>query len=405
MTAKNNDSSGKASGRDPRFDPATAIAALTDLKHPIKTEAADWAKAELTNPTITEDDLRCRFWADGWQKAADQGFTRVMVAPEFGGSGDSIIDSLLMFEGLAYGCNDAGLVYGLTTQVWTLQPVLEKFGSQTLRERYLPALCEGSKIGAFSITEPEAGSDIFSLTTTATASEDGTGYILNGTKSYCTMSPVADLIIVFATSDPSLGSWGISAFVVETTNPGLTVGPNQPKMGLRTTPIADLELSDCFVDEASRLGPEGAGAAIFSAAMEIERAFMLVSQLGMMERMLDETATYCAERQQFGKPIDNFQAVSHRLADMKLAHDNSRLQLYRSAILHAQGEPSMLAAATAKLQTSEAALMMASSAMLNHGAKGFLTQYGVEQYLRNVAGGVIYGGTSDIQRNVIADLL
>ncbi len=403
MTTQKSKNSQESDDEKGVFDADAAVSALTDLHHPTKIAIAQWAKTELHNPNIADDDVACRFWADGWGKAANQGLTQLMVSPELGGTGDSIIDALLAFEGLAYGCNDAGLVYGLTTQVWTLQPVLEKFGSDALKRQYLPGLCDGSKIGSFSITERDAGSDIFSLKTTA--KETDGGYVLNGSKAYCTLAPVADLIVVFATSDPALGSWGISAFVVETTNPGLVVGPNQPKMGLRTTPIADLELTDCFIDESNRLGPVGAGAAIFSAAMEIERAFMLVSQLGTMERMLDETAEFCAEREQFGQSINNFQAVSHRLADMKLAHDNSRLQLYRSAILHAQGKPSMLAAALAKLQTSEAALAMASAAMLNHGAKGFITQYGVEQYLRNVAGGVIYGGTSDVQRNVIAQML
>lgn len=391
-----------------QFDPTAAIEALTNASHPIKTATSTWAQTELINPSILEDDPACTFWSEGWQRAAQKGLTKLLVSPEYGGSGLDLINALLTFEGLAHGCNDGGLVYGLTTQVWTFQPVLERFGSEEQKLRFLPGLCDGSIIGSFSITEPESGSDVFSLTTTAVAADDADdfdGYVLNGKKAFCTMSPVADVVIVFATSDPGLGSWGLSAFLVETDNPGITIGDNQPKMGLRTTPIADIELNDCRVSAENRLGPVGAGAAIFSAAMEVERAFMLVCQLGMMERMLDETAAYCADRQQFGTPINSFQAVSHRLADMKIAHDSSRLQLYRSAILQAQQKPSMLEASIAKVQISEAALACASAAMLNHGAKGYISHYGVESYLRNVAGGVIYGGTSDVQRNLIAKLL
>ena len=176
-------------------------------------------------------------------------------------------------------------------------------------------------------------------------------------------------------------------------------------MGLRTTPFADVSFDNVELPSDSVLGSIGSGAAVFSTAMEAERAFVLATQIGAMERQLDDAVAYSRSRRQFDHPIGDFQAVAHRLADMKLRHDNSRLQLYRAAALFARGEPSMEAAALAKIQASESAIASSVDAVLTHGARGYITEFGVERDLRNVAGGVVYGGTSDVQRNIVARLL
>jgi alkylation response protein AidB-like acyl-CoA dehydrogenase len=300
------------------------------------------------------------------------------------------------------------LLFGLSTQVWTMQPLIERFGTDAQKQRYLPGLCSGDLRASFCITEAESGSDSFTMGTTYEVVEhDGSdaSYVISGTKSYITMAPEADVFIVFATSDAALGQWGVTVFVIDSDHPGLSVGENRPKMGLRTTPFADVTFDRCEVGADQVLGTPGSGASIFSAAMEAERAFVLAAQIGAMERQLDDAVAYSRERIQFGQPIGEFQAVSHRLADMKLRYDNARLQLYRAAILDAQGRPSMEAAALAKIQASEAAVASAMDAIMTHGARGYVTEFGVEQDLRNVAGGVVYGGTSDVQRNIVARML
>ena len=387
---------------------AAAVAAMCDLNHPLKRHTADWAAATLVDPDLEARDVACRFWPEGWQVAAEHGIQGLMTDPRFGGQGLDVVSALLIFEGLGYGCADAGLAFALSTQVWTMQPLLERFGSEAQQDRWLPGLVDGSLKGAFCITETDSGSDTFAMSTTFTEDGDNDGnggFVLNGTKAYVTMGPEADVFIVFATKDPKLGQWGITAFVVDARSEGLTVGPIRPKMGLRTTPFADVEFRNVKVSADDVLGSVGSGAALFSTAMEAERAFVLAFQIGAMERQLDDAVTFSRQRKQFDQAIGDFQAVGHRLADMKLRHDNSRLQLYRSAMLFSLDRPSMQAAALAKIQASEAAVASSVDAILTHGARGYVTEFGVEQDLRNTAGGVVYGGTSDIQRNIVARTL
>ncbi len=390
------------------FDPAAALEALTDLDHPTKRKAEEWAAENLDDPDLVERDRDCRFWHEGWTRAAERGITGLMVDPAYGGGGRDVFHTLLTFEGLGYGCSDAGLLFGLSTQVWTMQPLIERFGSEEQKQRYLPGLCSGQLRAAFCITEADSGSDTFAMGT-AFSTEDGGDaeptYVLSGRKSYITMAPEADVFIVFATSDPALGHWGVTAFLIDADHEGLSVGENRSKMGLRTTPFADVAFDRCRLGPANVLGAVGSGASIFSAAMEAERAFVFAGQIGAMERQLADAVAYSRDRTQFDQPIGDFQAVAHRLADMKLRHDNARLQMYRAAILEAQGRPSMEAAALAKIQASEAAVASSIDAVLTHGARGFITEFGVERDLRNVAGGVVYGGTSDIQRNIVARML
>ena len=382
----------------------SALDAMVDLRHPVKAQAMAWASENMVSADIAERDESCIFWHQGWENAVDAGVLKLLVSPEYGGQGLDVVSALLWFEALGYSCNDAGLNFALACQVWTMQPIIERFGNDEQKKKYLPGLVSGELQGAFTITEPESGSDTFSMGTTYTEGADDT-YVLNGSKAYVTMAPEADVFIVFATKDPSLGSWGITTFLVDADTPGLTVSENRPKMGLRTTPFADLEFDGCVVPARNRVGPEGSGASIFSSAMEAERAFVLAAQIGSMERQLDDAVAFARERQQFGKPIGDFQAVSHRIANMKLRHENSRLLLYKAAALDQAGQPSMETAALAKIQASEASIDSSVDAILTHGARGYVTEYGVEQDLRNVAGGVVYGGTSDIQRNVVAHQL
>ncbi|MEE9417581.1 MAG: acyl-CoA dehydrogenase family protein [Acidimicrobiales bacterium] len=382
----------------------SALDAMIDLDHPIKAAASRWATEQLDSGDMIDRDQNCEFWPDGWQRAADHGVLGLMIDPGFGGSGHGVVSALLFFEGLGYGCSDAGLVFALACQVWTTQPIIERFASDELKQRYLPKLVSGESLGAFTITETDSGSDSFAMATTYKP-VDGNGYTISGEKAYVTMAPEADVFIVFATKDPALGQWGVTAFLVDAKTPGLTVNPNRPKMGLRTTPFADVSFDGCIVPASQRIGPEGSGAAIFSSAMQAERAFVLAGQIGGMQRQLDDAVSYARDRKQFGQAISSFQAVSHRLAEMKLRHEISRLLLYKAAALAEAGKPSMEAAALAKIQASESAIASSVDTILTTGAHGYVTENEIERRLRDVAGGVVYGGTSDIQRNIVARML
>ena len=347
---------------------------------------------------------RCEFWADGWHRCSQYGIQGLVVPKRFGGLGLDLVTAMLRFEGLGLGCEDAGLVFGLSAQIWTMQMALERFGSEDQKVRYLPNLVSGASIGAFCMSEPDSGSDAFALATTAERRGDD-GYRLNGTKAWVSMGPVSNVIVVFATTDPALGRWGVTAFVLDADTPGLEILPNRPKMGLRTTPFANIVFTDCDVPVEARVGGEGAGASIFTTAMETERAFLLAGSVGQLERQISDTVAYSNEREQFGSAIGAFQSIAHEIAEMKFAHETARLFLYKATALQAMGKPSMMAAALAKLSASEAALAGALSSVRVHGARGYVTEYGVERTLRDTVGGVIYGGSSGIQRNIIARLL
>jgi alkylation response protein AidB-like acyl-CoA dehydrogenase len=239
---------------------------------------------------------------------------------------------------------------------------------------------------------------------TAATKKDG-GYVLNGTKTLITLAPLADFAIVFATTDPELGKWGVSTFLVDRDTAGFEVSPDMGKLGLRTAPIGELVFEDCFVPEENRIGPEGAGASIFNSSQEWERAVILAGQLGAMQRQLEQAIQYSNERQQFGQSIGKFQSVSNRSADMTLRLEAARLLIYKVAWLKSVGKSVMLDAAIAKLYLSECYVESSLDAIRVHGGYGYMTEFEVERDLRDAIGGTFYGGTSDIQRNIIARLV
>ena len=370
--------------------------ALLDLEHPRKTAAAAWAADAFGTPTRVFDRGR-------WEAAAAYGVQGLAAPVELGGAGLSTVDALLTFEGLGYGARDPGMVFALSTQAFATQRALLRAGSPAQLTRWIPAMCQGTAIGAFAMSEPDAGSDTAAITTTATP-VDG-GYRINGTKTWVTLGPECDVVIVFATTDPSLGRWGITAFLVEVDRPGVRRGEPIPKMGLESCPFGTLTFEDCFVGADDVLGQPGSGGAIFSVAVSAERAFLFAGQLGATERTIERSIERARTRTQFGKPIGAFQAVSHRIAEMKVRHEASRLLVYKTGILADLGRDVTLAASLAKLQTSETAVHTAVDAMQILGAEGYTVAAGAEADLRDAVGGLSYSGTSDIQRNIVASLL
>jgi hypothetical protein len=314
-----------------------------------------------------------------------------------------VLTAILILEGLGYGCEDNGLTVALNGQMWGLQTTILHFGSEAQKEKYLPGLCRGELIGAYGMTEPDSGSDAFSLRTRADR-QDG-GYILNGSKTMISLAPVCDLAIVYATTDSRLGQWGISTFLIDKKMPGFRISRSWKKMGLRTVPAGELILEDCFVPEENRLGPIGAGVSMFNRSMEWERSFNFASHIGSMERQLEKAISFAKERRQLGRPIGKFQSVSNRIVAMKLRLETARLHLYKTAWLKEHDKPAAMQAAMTKLYISEAYVRSSLDAIRVHGGSGYLSETEIERDLRDSTGGVLYTGTSDIQRVVIAWML
>lgn len=376
--------------------------AWSDEQLEFKRAAVDFARKEL-GQDLLDREQRSEFSRDEWLKCAGFGVQGLPFPEEYGGSEADIMTTMLVMEGLGYGCRDNGLLFALNAQMWSIQLPIWEFGTDMQKAKYLPRLCRGEIIGAHGMTEPDSGSDAYSLRTRAKR-VDG-GYVLNGSKMFVTNGPVCDMALVFATVDPDKGRFGVTAFLVDRDNPGFDVGRDMHKMGLRTAPLGELILQDCFVPEDHRLGPEGAGASIFNSSMAWERSGILASHVGAMERQLEESVRYARTRRQFGQPIGKFQSVSNRIADMKVRLETARLILYRVAWLKKMGKPAVVEAAIAKLYLSEAFVQSSQDAIAVHGGYGYMAEGEIERDLRDAIGGTIYSGTSDIQRTIIARLL
>lgn len=357
-----------------------------------------FASTELTDDVV-QRDRSGEFNYAAFKKCAEFGIQGLPIPPEYGGSGADPLTVVVAMEALGYACRDNGLLFSINAQMWSFEVPLLEFGTEEQKAKYLPPLCRGEQVAVHAMTEPEAGSDAFSLRTTAVKTDSG--YVLNGAKTFITNAPIADAILVFATLDRQKGMQGISAFIVDRGTPGLSTR-HLDKMGLRTSPMAEVVLEDCKVPLENRLGPEGAGVAIFNCSMEWERGAILASYLGTMQRQIETCVKYGRDRKQFGKPIGRFQAVAHRIANMKVRLETSRWLVYRVAWLKQQGKTAVLDAAIAKLAASESFVQTCMDAVQIHGAYGYMTEPGIERDLRDSISGTIYSGTSEIQRNIIA---
>jgi len=366
-----------------------------------KNAVIEFAQEKL-NDQLIERDWQSEFARDNWRKCAELGIQGLPIPERYGGAGADVLTTVLALEGLGYGCRDMGLLFSLNAHIWAVQMPILKFGTEEQKQKYLPGICSGQIIGAHCMTEPDAGSDAFSLRTRARRVSDG--YVLNGTKTFVTNGSVADFALVFATLDPAKQRWGISAFLVDKATPGFAVSDNIRKMGLRTSPMNELVL-DCLVPVDSRLGPEGAGASIFTNTMSWERGCSLASHVGAMQRQLEQCIKYASERRQFNQPIGKYQSVANRIADMKVRLETARLLLYRAAWLLDKGEPAATEASIAKLFLSESYIQSSLDALRIHGGWGYTTEFEVERNLRDAIGATFYAGTSDIQRLLIANYL
>jgi alkylation response protein AidB-like acyl-CoA dehydrogenase len=361
--------------------------------------AIEFARTRLGGTRVHADRSEI-FDRAGWQACATFGVLGMAIPAQYGGLGLGLSALIAVMEGLGYGTRDQGLLFSLNAHLWTNSIPILLHGTEEQRQRYLPGLSDGTLIGANGASEPDAGSDIFSMHTRAT--RDGDHYVLNGTKTFVTNAPVADIVVTYATVDSRLGAMGVTAFIVERGTPGMTMTRPLDKMGLRTSPMAEILFEDCRVPVANRLGREGRGAQVFESSMEWERGCILATCLGAMRRQLEACIAHAQSRKQFGRSIGKFQSVANRIVAMKVRLDACRPLVYRIGCLKDQNRSAFQEAAIAKLHVSECFVRSSLDAVQVFGAYGYMTEQEVERDLRDALGSTIASGTNDIQRNIVA---
>ncbi len=371
---------------------------LTEEQKMIQSMVRDLARSEFA-PRAMERDKTKEFPADNLAMLGELGLMGMMVPPEYGGSGADSVSYVLALAEVAYACASTAVVMSVHNSI-VCESIL-RYGTDDQKDKYLKRLATGEIIGAFALTEPNAGSDPARQTTKAVL--EGDSYILNGTKRFTTTGKNAGLIIITAKTDEQARHRGISAFLVEQGTPGLTVGPLEDKMGLRASDTADLILEDCRIPAANRLGNEGDGFLIAMTGLDGGRIGIAAQSVGVATAAFDAAVQYSREREQFGQTISKFQGLRWMIADMATEIEAARLMMLSAAEMKDNGENYTLQASMAKLFASEMVNRITAKAVQIHGGYGFTKEYPVERYYRDARVFTIYEGTSEIQRVVISN--
>lgn len=373
----------------------------------LRRSVIQFAQNELASDVVAEDQKQEFSW-DGWRKCARFGVQGMPVPEEYGGGGADVLTMVCALEALGYGCRNNGLIFSLNAHLWGAEIPLAMFGNDEQKRRYLPRLVNGEWMGSQALIEPgggttETSSADLSLTTRAERTSTG-AWVLNGTKAFVANATLADLVMVYAAvATGAGGGGGVTAFMVEKGTPGVTFGPALERMGLRTSPVGSLTLTDCEVPAGNLLGAVGSGPAILAAAAEWERICILAGELGMMERELETSARYAAERRQFGQPIGTFPAVAAKIAGMRTRLETARLALYKAAWLKKQGKHPLRESAIAKAYVADAAIQTCRDGLQIHGGYGYMTEYQIERDLRDAITGKIYSGAGEDAKEIAGE--
>ncbi len=372
----------------------------TDEERMVQELARRLARSKIA-PRAAEIDAREEFPADLVQLLAEHGLFGLVVPETLGGSGAGVIAFLLAVEEIARACAATATIYA--GQYLGMYPILLA-GDEEQKQRFLPALARGERLAAFALTEPEAGSDVAALRTTAR--RDGDAYVITGSKQFITSGDVASVLTVFTATDRSQGHRGLTAFVVERETPGFRVTRVEKKMGIRGSTTAALEFQECRVPAANRLGAEGQGFKIAMQVLDRARPSVAAIAVGIAQAALDHSVEYAQTRKQFGQTIANFQAIQFMLADMAMEVHLARLSyLYAAHLIRSGAERYTLPAAVAKCYASEVAMRATTNAVQIFGGYGYTRDFPVERLMRDAKITQIYEGTSEIQRIVIASQL
>jgi acyl-CoA dehydrogenase len=367
---------------------------LNDEQKLIQDTAREFAEKEIW-PVSEEHDVEAKWPAEVYAKAGELGLTNVCAPEEFGGPGLGVLDNILVTEQLSWGC----LAIGASVTTNTLVSEIVRQGNEEQREKYYTRMLAG-EIGAYAATEPGAGSDIAGMKTRAV--KQGDDYVINGSKIWISGASVSTFMAVLTKTDPDAGHKGLTWFLVETETPGLEVGKPIPKLGQKASLTSEVFFNDVVVPASARVGNEGDGFMNAMNAFDGSRPWVASFALGLMQRCLDLSVAYAKERIAFGKPIIVNQAISHKLAEMKMRLEASRLLTYKAAALADEGKRNTVEASCAKAFAADSAMWIASEAVQIHGGYGYSKEYPVEKLFRDAKVLQIYEGTSEIQRNIIA---
>jgi alkylation response protein AidB-like acyl-CoA dehydrogenase len=369
-----------------------------DEKHnTVRRSVRAFCERELM-PIAKDLDLEARFPWEVVEKMGKLGYFGIQVPGEFGGAGMDPLSYVIVIEEISRAC--AGLGLCLTVHYGVGVYPIMTFGTEEQKEKWIPPMARGEKIGAFCLTEPNAGTDPGSIE--ATALRDGNHYVVNANKVFVTNGGIADVCLIFARTNTEGGHKGISVLVAERGTPGFVVGDLEDLCGMRVNPVSSIRLYDCRVPVDNLIGKEGMGLHIGLKALDTGRMGVAAQALGIAQAAFDEAVRYAKERRQFGVPIAKHQAIQMMIADMATQIDAARLLVYRAALMEKRGKPISQAAAMAKLFASETASSVTDLAVQIHGGYGYSKSYPVERYYRDARVTRIYEGTSEIQRVVIA---
>ena len=373
---------------------------LTKEQELVRQMVRDFAVNEV-KPIAAEIDVTERFPMENVKKMGELGMMGIPFPTEFGGAGGDVLSYILAVEELSKVCATTGVILSAHTSLCA--SLINENGTPEQKEKYLRDLCTGNKIGAFGLTEPGAGTDAAGQQTTAVL--DGDNYILNGCKIFITNGGVADTFIVFAMTDKSKGTKGISAFIVEKGFPGFSIGKKEDKLGIRASSTTELIFENCVVPKENLIGREGKGFGIAMKTLDGGRIGIAAQALGIAEGALDEAIKYMKERKQFGRPIAAFQGLQWMVAEMSTKIEAARFLVYKAAWLKENKQPYSIDAARAKLYAAEVAMDVTTKAVQLFGGYGYTKEYPVERMMRDAKITEIYEGTSEVQKMVISGSL
>lgn len=353
----------------------------------------EFAQNYLNKQNTNEKDL--------WKKLGEFGVLGLSVDEKYGGLCESYRTCAEILEILGYSCWNNGLIFSINNHIWMAQNIINLYGSTWLKNKYVGSMVMGEKIGAFALTEPDAGSDPYSMKTSAIRAGDY--YIINGRKTFVSNGPIADVFIVFAKTSKT-ETKKITAFVVDKTMPGVIVGKTIEKMGLECSPTSDICFENCEVPADNILGIVDLGNNILDAALEWERCFEFIPHIGSMKRIMEYCIRYSNERKQFGKRINENQSISHKIANVSMKIELARNLMYKIVDLKDQGKSSYYESSIFKVFVSESYVETCRDAIQILGAYGYTKEYPVEKELRDAIASTIYSGTNEIQRNMIFNI-
>ncbi|QEX17599.1 isovaleryl-CoA dehydrogenase [Hypericibacter terrae] len=369
---------------------------LGETAEMMRDQVADFAAREIA-PRAADIDRSNQFPEDLWQKMGSLGVLGITVEPEFGGAGMGYLEHCVAMEEISRASASVGLSYGAHSNLCVNQ--IRRNASEAQKRKYLPKLISGEHVGALAMSEPGAGSDVVSMKLQAKRVADG--YVLNGTKMWITNGPDADLLVVYAKTDPEAGARGITCFFIEKGMKGFTTSAKLDKLGMRGSNTGELVFKDCFVPEANRMGLEGAGVKVLMSGLDFERAVLAAGPIGIMQSCLDVVIPYIHERKQFGEPIGSFQLMQGKIADMYTIANAARAYVYAVARACDRGHGSRKDAAGAILFAAEKATWMALEAIQVLGGNGYINDYPTGRLLRDAKLYEIGAGTSEIRRWLI----